>query len=165
VFTPEEFESLLRERFRQEGPGVDVAANSIFMGMVLGAMRAEVVLEQQVHRPQGLTWAGFRLLFCLWICGPMSTGGLSSMLFTTAPTVSSVLNTMEGRGYVERRRSSEDRRQVTVHLTALGEKLIARAFRAQHVLEKKWVAGLPPADIAAFLRVIRHLTAKVQASA
>ena len=165
MFTPEEFETMLRERFRQEGPGVDVAANSVIMGMVLGAMRAEVVLEQQVHRPQGLTWAGFRMLFCLWICGPMNTSELSRMLFTTAPTVSSVLNTMEGRGFVERRRSNEDRRQVSVHLTPVGEKLIARAFRAQHVLEKKWTAGLPPSDIAAFLRVIRHLTEKVQASA
>jgi DNA-binding MarR family transcriptional regulator len=163
VLSPEEFETLARARFRKEGPWVDVAANSVIMGMVIGAMRAEGALESEIHRPLDLTWSGFRMLFCLWICGPMNTGDLARMLFTTAPTVSSVLNTMEGRGYVERRRSSEDRRQVSIHLTPAGDKLIARAFRGQHALEKKWVAGLPAEDIAAFLRVLKHLTGRIQA--
>lgn len=150
-----DFDALVVQRARAElGGAYDPGANRAFTGLVRAGSRAERFFEQQVHRPLGLTWAGFRLLFCVWVAGPLQTTELARLLYTTAPTVSSVLNTLERRGLVQRERSREDRRQVKVSLTDTGSSLIGAAFREQHRAERQLVAAVSAEDLSAFLRVL-----------
>ncbi len=155
-----DFDALVVERARAElGDGYDPDANRTFTGLVRAGSRAERFFEQQVHRPLGLTWAGFRLLFCVWVTGPLQSSDLARLLFTTPPTVSSVLNTLERRGLVARSRISTDRRQVTVSLTEDGATLIGEAFRAQHDAERQLLAEVSPRDLEGFLRVLDAVAA------
>jgi len=53
---------------------------------------------------------------------------LSSKLLKSTGNITLVLDNLEKRGLVQRRRESEDRRMVTITLTAAGELLIRQVF-------------------------------------
>ena len=62
------------------------SVNTDAMRMVLTLNRATSMviydLESTVHRPRGLTWPGFRVIFALWLAGPMeakTTAEISGM--------------------------------------------------------------------------------------
>jgi DNA-binding MarR family transcriptional regulator len=141
-------------------PDADAALAKAMIGMSRVNSRLTADFESLVHRPRGLSWAGFRTLFCLWAVGPLQTGDLARLLFTTAPTVSSVVNTLEGRGWVQRVRLDQDRRLVEVRLTASGGRLVRRAYKEQHERQKAWARDIDPADLAGFVRVVEHLATR-----
>jgi DNA-binding MarR family transcriptional regulator len=141
-------------------PGIDLVVFRAMFGLSRAASRLVADFESVVQRPQGLSWSGFRLLFCLQVSGPLQTGELARLLFLTAPTVSSVVNTLESRGWVRRARGSEDRRRVSVHLTPAGDRLVRAAAQAQHRRERDWTADVSADDLAAFVRVAEHLATR-----
>ena len=151
------FDELAYERIRVELAGTDLTSFGAMVGLVRAAGRLEADFESVVHRPRGLTWAGFRLLYCLWVKGPMQTTELARTLFTTAPTVSSVLNTLERRGLIRRERLDHDRRGVAVHLTHEGEELFRSTFQAQQQREAQWLAGIAEEDLRVVARVLDAL--------
>jgi DNA-binding MarR family transcriptional regulator len=59
--------------------------------------------------------------------GDLSLGELADLLSVSAPTMSKTISTLEGRGWVDRQRSEEDRRVVRVGLTAEGQTMLGRA--------------------------------------
>jgi DNA-binding MarR family transcriptional regulator len=59
--------------------------------------------------------------------GDLSLGELADLLSVSAPTMSKTISTLEGRGWVDRQRSDEDRRVVRVGLTAEGQTMLGRA--------------------------------------
>ena len=100
-------------------------------------------LESTVHRPRGWSWAGFRLLFTLWIAGPLEPRTLARLSAVTRASISSVLNTLERDGLVDRRREStgpadRDRRCSPTD----GRTPVAEAFREHNAREQAWLAGL-----------------------
>src|SRR5918998_4171580 len=120
AISAEAFEQQARARIEADVPGVDLEVFRAFFGLSRVTSRLIADFESVVQRPRGLSWAGFRTMFCLWVGGPLQTGDLARLLFTTAPTVSSVVNTLESRGWVRRARLDHDRRLVEVRLTASG---------------------------------------------
>jgi DNA-binding MarR family transcriptional regulator len=160
VVSADDFERLARARIDAEVPGVDMEVFRALFGLSRVTSRLSADFDSVVQRPRGLSWAGFRTLFCLWVAGPLLTGDLAHLLFTTAPSVSSAVNTLEGRGWVRRARLDRDRRLVEVRLTASGSRLIRSVFREQHEREVAWAAEVPPDDWAAFIRVMEHLATR-----
>lgn len=160
VVSADEFERLALARIDAEVPGVDVEVFRALYGLSRVTSRLSADFDSVVQRPRGLSWAGFRTLFCLWVVGPQQTGELAQLLFTTAPSVSSAVNTLESKGLVRRARLPHDRRLVEVRLTPSGGRLIRRVFRAQHERELSWTADIPPEDLAAFIRVMEHLASR-----
>ena len=61
-------------------------------------------------------------------------------------SISSVLNTLQRDGLIERRRESSDRRVVTVVLTDRGRTVVADAFGEHNRREQAWLAGLSAAE-------------------
>ena len=51
---------------------------------------------------------------------------LAEFVGITRATASQMVRRLEGKGYLERRRSAEDQRSVTLHVTPRGEKFLAR---------------------------------------
>lgn len=160
VASAEAFEQQARARIEAEAPGVDLEVFRAFFGLSRVTSRLIADFESVVQRPRGLSWAGFRTLFCLWVGGPLQTGDLARLLFTTAPTVSSVVKTLESRGWVRRDRLAHDRRLVEVRLTPTGGRLIRSVFRAQHEREASWTSEVSPDDLAAFVRVMEHIATR-----
>ena len=73
----------------------------------------------------GLTASQFGVLEALFHLGPMCQRDLGDKLLTSSGNITMVVDNLEKRGLVKRRREEEDRRFVTVHLTEKGRRLIS----------------------------------------
>ena len=136
------FTELARERTAELAPGTDHEAMDVVLGVIRLANRLVADMEAEVHRPMGWSFAGFRILFTLWVAGPLEPRALAHLSAVTRASISSVLNTLERDGLVERRRESSDGRMVTVVLTPQGRRKTAEAFRRENERERAWVRGL-----------------------
>lgn len=142
------FEALAVERAHErvsEANGeieVDVTAMAVVFNLVRVANQFTYDLEVNVHRPAGWTWAGFRILFTVWIVGPIEPRVLAKLAGVTRASVSSALNTLERDGFLVRSRRSADRRVVTVMLTDEGRERIAETFKDHNVRESELLAPL-----------------------
>ena len=127
--TPAEILELAQERVRSVVPDADLSALSVFFTLIRASERAMYELEA-VQRPMGWTWPGFRVLFWIWLLGPLEPREIAVLASASRARVSSALNTLERNGFVVRRRASSDRRLVTVELTEQGAERISAAFVA-----------------------------------
>ncbi|TQS92719.1 MarR family transcriptional regulator [Arthrobacter sp. TS-15] len=73
--------------------------------------------EREVARTLGLNLTDYRALTVLADSGPVTVGALAADLGATAATTTALVSRLEMHGYVERMRSTEDRRQVHVNVT------------------------------------------------
>ncbi|NHW47483.1 MarR family transcriptional regulator [Paenarthrobacter sp. MSM-2-10-13] len=73
--------------------------------------------EREVARTLGLNLTDYRALTVLADSGPVTVGALAAELGATAATTTALVSRLESHGYVERMRSTEDRRQVHVNVT------------------------------------------------
>jgi DNA-binding MarR family transcriptional regulator len=151
----ETFDDRARRRVAALAPDTDLDVMVVVFNAIRLANRITADVESEVHRPRGLTWAGFRLLFTLWISGPLEPRELARLAAVTRASISSVLNTLERDGLVERRRESSDRRVVTVLLTPTGRRAVASAFREHHGREAAWLASLDRTELQT-LGVLLH---------
>ncbi len=79
-------------------------------------------------REEGLTVSQLGVLEALMHIGPMVQSELAEKLLTSPSNLTTVLDNLERDGLVRRQRSTEDRRQVEVSLTADGRELIEDVF-------------------------------------
>ena len=80
---------------------------------------------------------------------------LARKLRLSKPSVTSAIGTLERAGLVERERSTEDKRLVSVALTGEGRRLVRKALDALHRCEREFTAGLTKSaqrQMAAWLR-------------
>jgi MarR family transcriptional regulator, 2-MHQ and catechol-resistance regulon repressor len=75
-----------------------------------------------------LTPSQFGVLETLYHLGPLCQGELSTKLLSSTGNMTLILDNLEKRSLVKRTRDSQDRRQVTIHLTPEGTEVIARVF-------------------------------------
>ena len=80
--------------------------------------------EGEVTRAAGLSESQFGVLEALLHLGPLCQHELADKILKSAGNLTTVIDNLERRGLVERRRDREDRRVVTVHLTRSGTRLI-----------------------------------------
>lgn len=75
----------------------------------------------------GLTYTQYIAMMVLWADRTVSVKELGQKLFLDSGTLTPVLKSLEEKGYVKRRRSSEDERVLIVEITEAGEALKDRA--------------------------------------
>jgi len=95
--------------------------------------RAVSSLEERFSRSGvfgNLTHTQFGVLEALYHLGPLCQGELSKKLLKSTGNMTLVLDNLEKRNLVQRRRESEDRRIITISLTPAGELLIRQIFPA-----------------------------------
>jgi len=78
-----------------------------------------------------LTYPQYLTLLALWENDGVTISALGARLQLDSGTLSPLLKRLDGAGLVERRRSSEDERRVTVHLTPQGSALREHADLVQ----------------------------------
>ncbi|HVM21576.1 MAG TPA: MarR family winged helix-turn-helix transcriptional regulator [Egibacteraceae bacterium] len=104
---------------------VDRAAMATISSVYRAASAIRRHVEQTVLAASRLSWTGYTAMFAVWVYGEMETRHLAAQVDVAKGTLTGVLDTLEGRGLVTRRRHADDRRQVSVALTAVGEQLVA----------------------------------------
>jgi MarR family transcriptional regulator, 2-MHQ and catechol-resistance regulon repressor len=98
-------------------------------------------------RTAGLTESQFAVLETILHLGPLCQRDIAGKILRSAANLTTVLDNLERRGLVERRRGPEDRRVATVHLTPAGDELIRSLF---------------PRHVAALVEAFAPLTAAEQ---
>ena len=82
---------------------------------------------------------------------------LASAVAVDRSTLGNVLERMEGKGWVERRPSPDDRRVKLLHMTAAGKPLLRAAGDAARATQKRILAPLSVEEQATFLRLLERL--------
>lgn len=148
-------------RLEVEDVDVDYEALSIVSNIYRAASAIRRRMEQQVLAPERLSWTAFVTLWVLWIWGEMEARHLAAESNVTKGTLTGVLDTLERRGLVLRRRHDEDRRLVSIDLTEDGRALISRIYPRFNAHESDIAGLLSPQQrrsVAAGLReVVRAL--------
>ena len=154
------FERSAADKIELAISGADLDAFRASFDAIRFATRLVQRLESTVHRPAGWSMAGFRVMFCVWVAGELEPRDISHFSGLSRAAVSSVLNTLEREGLVERRRESDDRRLVTVRLTEIGEHGMLGAYEQQNKVEQDVFGGMSRADLRAHVDQLQGLLAR-----
>jgi MarR family 2-MHQ and catechol resistance regulon transcriptional repressor len=92
------------------------------------AVNSVSLREGEVMRASGLTESQFGALEALHHLGPLCQRELAGKVLKSAGNMTTVVDNLERRGLVKRRREGGDRRVVTVHLTDSGGTLVREVY-------------------------------------
>ena len=92
--------------------------------------------------PHGLNGRDLAVLSAVASGEPLSQLEVASRLRVDRTSIGDLIDGLEDRGFVERRRSPEDRRRNVVALTELGESTYATAERIRLEVEREFLAPL-----------------------
>ncbi|WP_312858338.1 MarR family winged helix-turn-helix transcriptional regulator, partial [Pseudonocardia pini] len=93
-------------------PGTDRSAMGLVLLLTRVASGLTYDLESTVHRPAGWSWSAWRLLFTLWISGPVESRRAAELSGMSRAAVSSLTNTLSAAGLLERTSAAGDGRSV-----------------------------------------------------
>jgi len=107
--------------------------------------------------PDGLTFPQFRMLRAVAESADGRCGQIAEHIGVAAPTATRMLTSLEKAGFVERARSTDDRRGVSVRLTAAGRE--ALRAKQQIVTDKRRALfdSLSPTERQQAQRLFRRL--------
>lgn len=150
---------LAAERVHELSDDIDPSAFAASFNLFRLSSRLLQDLEATVHRPRGLSLAGFRVLFTTWIHDQLEPRELAQLSGVSRAAVSGVLKTLERDGLVERNREQADRRLVTVRVTEDGEALLRETYAAQNRREVEHFASLRPEQVEQLHSLMQQLLA------
>ena len=145
------------ERASEQLPEIDPDAMRLVLSLHRTVGMLVYDLESSVHRPRGLSWPGFRILFALWIAGPLEVRRVAELSGMSRAAVSALVKTLERDGFLQRRPLEHDRRLVELNLTERGRTEIARTFSVHNGRERLWAEALSPEEQKTMIGLLRKL--------
>ena len=112
-------------------------------------MRAAESITSRVHKhlsSVGLTVSQFGVLEAIYHLGPLSQKDLGRKILRSSGNITMVIDNLEKRRLVRRKRGASDRRMFIVHLTEDGQKLIDRIFPPHAALITRELSVLNATD-------------------
>ena len=112
-------------------------------------MRAAECVTARTHRHLasiGLTLSQFAVLEALYHLGPLSQRQIGQKILRSSGNITMVIDNLEKRGLVQRKRSETDRRFFIVHLTHKGHALISEIFPPHADVIAKELSALTAAE-------------------
>jgi DNA-binding MarR family transcriptional regulator len=111
---------------------------------------------------RGVTWTQHYLIDLLARRGSMSMGGIAEHLGLEASTITRVVDVLARDGVVIRDRPENDRRTVTVALTAKGDKLAAYLAEGTSSFHEAVLARIPDPEKENIVRILKILDAAIE---
>jgi DNA-binding MarR family transcriptional regulator len=121
-------------------------------------------LESSIHRPAGWSWAAFRLLFTLWMGGPLESRKAAESTGMSRQAVSALSNTLESEGLLSRKSLPEDGRAVLLSLTEEGRARLAATYLAHNEREQRWSNALNTNEQSTLIELLSKLASAGQES-
>jgi DNA-binding MarR family transcriptional regulator len=141
-------------------PDIDPEAMRLILTLYRVTNMVLYDLESVVHRPRGWSYPGFRLLFTLWIAGPMEAKRAAELSGMSRQAVSALVATLDRDGLVSKVPDVNDRRAVRLSLTDKGEDAIGQAFTAHNERETLWADTLSAEERETLVRLLGRLGAR-----
>lgn len=144
----------------REFPDLDPSATEVFLHLLRAGDEAFRVVEAHLAQ-HDITQGRFGVLMALWgncqRCGapvPLTPAELAERTGVTRATITGLVDTLERAGYVTRRAHPNDRRMMSVGLTARGEKLL-HDIMPDHFRRMAWLMGpLSESERKTFVRLL-----------
>ena len=114
-------------------------------------------MEAKVLAADRLSWTSFVALWVLWVWGEMESRDLAAAVGISRPTSTGIVTTLEGRGFVQRRKNAADGRMVRVSLTPAGVAKIEELFPKFNAEEVAVTAHLSPKEQEAMAAMLRSM--------
>jgi DNA-binding MarR family transcriptional regulator len=134
------------------------AALSERLGFLLGrAHLAHRSIAERALASLGLGVKEFGALSVLVEEGPLSQQRLGERQGVDRTTMVAVVDALERRGLVERRRNPHDRRAYSLHATAKGRRKLSQAREAANRAEDEFLAPITPPDRRRLKQLLKAL--------
>lgn len=119
-------------------------------------------LSSRMEKRIGVTAPQRMIVRCIGKYPGIAPSQLAVVLHLDPGTISATLSRLEDKGFVVRKRDRDDKRRVSLGLTAKGRRL-DRPVRGtvEHGMERL-LQGSPPRDIAAARKLLENLTIALQ---
>lgn len=108
----------------------------------------------------GLTPSQFGVMEALFHLGPLNQRTIGRKILKSSGNITTVIDNLERRGLVARKRETEDRRFITVELTEEGRTLIAALFPRHATAIRTELSVLTPSEQDELGRLCRKLGLK-----
>ena len=121
------------------------------------ASRAAITLRQVFVRHLGsldLKVVEYSILVLVAANSQVNQKQLGQALDISAPNMAVTLDRMVERGWIERVRSTQDRRAQHIHLTGAGQALVQRAEKIAATMENATLRVLSPAERALLIELL-----------
>lgn len=143
----------------KEIPSVDPLAMRAVLTLHRAAGMIAYDLESTVHRPRGWSWPGFRVLFVIWLAGPLEAKKVAELSGMSRAAVSALVSTLERDGLVTKDRDPRDGRALQLRLTPAGQDAITDAFQAHNARERQWTGALSEDEQRTLIHLLQKVTA------
>ncbi len=147
---------------RLGGLPLDYAAMAVASNLFRAANAVRNHFERTVLSQNNLSWTAFVVLWVVWIWEPIETRQIAVEGGFSKATLTGVLSTLEGRGWLTRSRSETDGRLVEVSLTDAGRTLMTELFPAFNQQERHIASPIDPARREELAEMLRLITAHVE---
>lgn len=154
---PDAFEARATERVGELVDDIDLGSFAASFDLFRLATRTIGDFDTEVHRPRGLSMAGFRVLFTVWIFESLEVRDIARLSGVSRAAVSGVVTTLERDGLALRQRDQADGRLASVTATAAGVAKLRSAYGAQHERERLLFGELDESELTAFTATLRKL--------
>jgi DNA-binding MarR family transcriptional regulator len=145
------------EAFEAEYPGADLLSSMLARAIERLAETVSAAIAQ-VWRAHGLSHAAGNALAVIEGAGQAITPGeISDAMHVTSGSITSLLDTLEKRGLVQRASHAEDRRKVLVDITPEGQALLDAALPSIQLVARRLGAGITDADRRRLFALIEKL--------
>ena len=108
-------------------------------------------------------WSDFGVMEALLHKGPLPIKALGEKVLLTSGSITSAIDRLERRGWVERTADGHDRRSRIVRLTPAGRKIIREAFAGHKKHMEAAVSSLDTQDRLVLIDLLRRLGQDAQA--
>lgn len=149
-----QFANAAASRMAQDFPESNITANRMFVTLFRASSSVIYDFESSIHRPAGGTWASYRMLFALWVSGPMTPHRAAELMGMSRAAVSNLAGNLEGKGLLCKRASEEDGRSLILHLTDAGQAKINEVFSLQNARETEWSQALTEQERELFINLL-----------
>jgi DNA-binding MarR family transcriptional regulator len=141
---------------------LDYSAMAVASNLFRAANAVRNHFERTVLSENNLSWTAFVVLWVTWIWEPIETRQIALEGGFSKATLTGVLSTLEGRGWLLRERSTSDGRLVVVHLTPAGRTLMNTLFPAFNLQEQHIASPIDASRRDEFAEMLRLVTAHVE---
>ena len=148
--------------FEFEFPGASRSASEVAVNLA----RAQMTLIAEIERPpreaHGLSASAFQTLAIIDGAGePLPGHVIAERLLVSSASMTSLVDTLERRGLVERRPHPTDRRKVLIHLTPDAQRVVDQQLPAIHAVIAQAISTLAEADREHLLAALTTIRARV----
>jgi DNA-binding MarR family transcriptional regulator len=129
--------------FEREFPGASRSATQVAANLVRTATELLAEIERPPRQAADLSVSGFQVLAILDGAGePLSPQTIAEHLLLTSASMTSLLDTLQRRGLIERHPHPADRRKILIHLTDAAQRTVDEQLPAVHAAITEAMADL-----------------------